>query len=152
VNVSRRKNDFKVSLAYMWEFLTPVLKEGFGDSIGMTAGSGKDGAGETDLLIDIAGDEAPKDDRLLWLTTLGGFIGSAMDVGVPGQEGPGDPIALFEDSLWSCARKLMSGGAGLFEEIRRPGRSILKLEPTFANFDSTSRLSRVNCPSFVFNE
>jgi len=127
-------------------------KDGFGDSIGITAGNGRDGAGETDLLMDMAGEEAPKEERLLWLTTLGGFIGSAMDVGVPGQEGAGEPIALLEVSLCSCERNPISGGAGLFDDIRRPGRSILKFEPTFANLDSTSRLSSVNCPSLVFNE
>ena len=79
--------------------MTPIPKEGFGDSIGITAGSGRDGAGDADLLMDMAGDEAPNEERLLWLTTLGGFIGRAMDVGVPGQDGAGDPIALFEVSL-----------------------------------------------------
>lgn len=35
-------------------------------SIGMTAGRGRDGAGEADLLIeDIAGDAAPNEDLLL---------------------------------------------------------------------------------------
>jgi hypothetical protein len=39
---------------------------GFGDaSIGITAGSGKEGAGEADLRMDIAGDAAPKEDLLL---------------------------------------------------------------------------------------
>jgi hypothetical protein len=39
---------------------------GFGDaSIGITAGNGRDGAGEADRLMDIAGDAAPKEDRLL---------------------------------------------------------------------------------------
>lgn len=33
-----------------------------------------------------------KDERLLWLTTLGGFIGKATDVGVPGAEGTGELI------------------------------------------------------------
>jgi hypothetical protein len=60
---------------------------GFGDaSIGITAGSGIDGAGETERLED------EKDDRRLWEMTLGGFIGSATDVGVPGAEGTGEPI------------------------------------------------------------
>lgn len=65
---------------------------GFGDgSMGITAGNGRDGAGETDLR-----DE--NDDRLLWLTTLGGFIGSGTEVGVPGVDGTGDPTAAFEAS------------------------------------------------------
>jgi len=39
---------------------------GLGDaSIGITAGSGKDGAGDTDLRMDIEGEVAPKDDLLL---------------------------------------------------------------------------------------
>jgi hypothetical protein len=50
----------------------------------MTAGSGIDGAGETDRL-----DE--KDDLRLWENTLGGFMGRAIDVGVPGVEGTGEP-------------------------------------------------------------
>jgi hypothetical protein len=44
-----------------------------------------DGAGETERR-----DE--KDDLRLWLMTLGGFIGRAIDVGVPGADGTGDPI------------------------------------------------------------
>ena len=64
---------------------------GFGDaSIGLTAGKGIDGAGEADRLIE--GDE-PKDDFLLCEITLGGFIGSAKDCGVPGADGAGEPIA-----------------------------------------------------------
>jgi hypothetical protein len=79
----------------MLAFLTPRLAYGFGDaSIGITAGRGSDGAGETDRRMDIAGEAAPKDDLLLWLMVLGGFIGSADDVGVPGHEGVGDPIAV----------------------------------------------------------
>lgn len=53
--------------------------------MGITAGRGIDGAGETERL-----DE--KDDLRLWLITLGGFIGSAIDVGVPGAEGTGELI------------------------------------------------------------
>jgi hypothetical protein len=67
-------------------------------SIGITAGNGIDGAGEADRLIDIAGEAAPKEDLLLWLIVLGGFIGNAKDVGVPGQDGTGDPI-VAEDSV-----------------------------------------------------
>ena len=87
---------------------------GLGDvSIGMTAGSGSDGAGDTDL-------REEKEDLLLWDTALvGGFIGRGCDVGVPGAEGIGDAIT----STDSCERKLVSWGAGLLEEIRRPGRS-----------------------------
>jgi hypothetical protein len=61
---------------------------GFGEaSIGITAGRGIDGAGETERLDD------ENEVRRLWVMTLGGFIGSATDVGVPGAEGTGEPIA-----------------------------------------------------------
>jgi hypothetical protein len=134
----------------MFTFLTPKpTVYGFGDaSIGITAGSGMDGAGEADLRIDIAGDAAPKEDRLLWLMVLGGFIGRARDVGVPGHDGTGEPIALVVDSLDAWDRRPRSGGAGLFEEIRRPGKSIFRFIPIL--FGSSSRLSNVNVPSFVF--
>ena len=82
----------------MLAFLTPMLKNGFGDSIGITAGKGREGAGEADRLIDIAGEDAPKEDLLLWLITLGGFMGRAKDMGVPGHEGAGDPMALSDAS------------------------------------------------------
>lgn len=83
----------------MAAFFTPrPIEYGFGDaSIGMTAGRGRDGAGEADLRIDMAGEAAPKEDLRLWLIVLGGFIGRARDVGVPGHEGIGDPMA-FEDA------------------------------------------------------
>ena len=45
----------------------------------------------------------------------------------------------------------MSGGAGLLDEIRLPGRSILRFMPTLGSLDSISRLSRVNCPSLVLS-
>lgn len=71
---------------------------GFGDaSMGITAGSGSEGAGDADRR-----DE--NEDRRLWLTTLGGFMGSGNDVGVPGAEGTGDPIEVFESTAESCAR------------------------------------------------
>src|SRR5438046_2290245 len=113
----------------MLAFLTPSpILYGLGDaSIGMTAGSGRDGAGETERRIDIAGDAAPNEDLRLWLIVLGGFIGRAREVGVPGQEGTGDPMALGAGSAAICARSPISGGAGLLEEIRRPGRSIFRL-------------------------
>jgi hypothetical protein len=64
-----------------------LFRCGFGDaSMGITAGSGIDGAGETDLL-----DE--NDDLRLCVMTLGGFIGNATEVGVPGADGTGEPIA-----------------------------------------------------------
>lgn len=132
VKVRRRKKDVRVSLAYNEAFFMPVptmvvaeVTEGLGDaSMGMTAGSGIDGAGDTERRND------EKDDRRLWLTTLGGFMGSAADVGVPGAEGTGDPMdgagpppaASMTDS-W--ARWPKSGGAGLLDEMRRGGRSAL---------------------------
>lgn len=53
----------------------------------MTAGRGIDGAGLTERRDD------ENDDLRLWLIMLGGFIGRAMDVGVPGADGTGDPTA-----------------------------------------------------------
>ena len=52
--------------------------------MGMTAGNGIEGAGDIDR-------REENDERRLWLTTLGGFIGKAMEVGVPGAEGAGEP-------------------------------------------------------------
>jgi hypothetical protein len=147
VNVSRRKNDFSVSFAYILAFLTPRFAYGFGEaSIGMTAGNGREGAGETDRRIDTAGEAAPKDDLLLWLMVLGGFIGKADEVGVPGHDGVGDPIAVPSCSVCSCGRKPGSGGAGLLEDIRRPGKSIFIFVPIFFG---SSLLSSVKCPSLV---
>lgn len=48
-----------------------------------------EGAGEADLLIE---EDEPNEDFLLWEITLGGFIGRAKDVGVPGADGAGEPI------------------------------------------------------------
>lgn len=63
----------------------------------MTAGSGMDGAGEAERR-----DE--NEDRRLWLTTLGGFMGTANDVGVPGAEAVGDPTEVLESTTDSCVR------------------------------------------------
>jgi len=90
VKVSRRKNDVRVSFAYIFVFLIPDPYIGFGDAGGITAGRGKDGAGEADRRMD--GEEAPIDDRLLWEVWEGGFIGTARDCGVPGAEGAGEPV------------------------------------------------------------
>lgn len=111
----------------------------------MTAGRGIDGAGETERL-----DE--KEDLRLWLITLGGFIGSATEVGVPGADGTGEPaITLGTASIAPRAdRYPISGGAGLFEEILRGGRSVLIW---LAILDGLSSfVPRVYCPSFVFKE
>lgn len=91
-------------------------------SIGITAGRGMDGAGETDRLDD------EKDDLLLCAMTLGGFIGRANDVGVPGAEGTGEPVAPAPDTESTPAkaeRYPASDGAGLLVDIRRGGRSAL---------------------------
>jgi len=65
--------------------------------MGMTAGSGMEGAGETDRLEE-------KDERRLWLTTLGGFMGTANEVGVPGADGTGEPIDVLESTTDSWDR------------------------------------------------
>jgi hypothetical protein len=74
----------------------------------MTAGRGIDGAGETERL-----DE--KEDLRLWLMTLGGFMGSAIDVGVPGADGAGEPITTLGTASMAAKaeRYPSSGGAGL---------------------------------------
>jgi hypothetical protein len=115
-------------------------------SIGITAGSGIDGAGDTDR-------REEKDDRRLWLMTLGGFIGKATDVGVPGADGIGEPTAAA-DSTDSWALNPKSGGAGLLEEIRRGGRSLLLWLATFdgACLEASSWLAKVYWPSFVLRE
>ncbi len=53
-----------------------------------------------------------------------GFIGSAIEVGVPGAEGTGDPMAApgTLSKLARTERCPMSGGAGLFDET--PGRQV----------------------------
>jgi hypothetical protein len=109
-------------------------------SMGMTAGRGIEGAGDTERLEE-------KDDRRLWLMTLGGFMGN--EVGVPGADGTGEPM-LAADSTDSCARKPKSGGAGLLDDIRRGGRSALAWLATLFDLPS-SWLLRVYCPSFVFS-
>jgi hypothetical protein len=86
-NVKRRKNEEKVSSpAYMRSLRSPSVLSVSGRSPrpaacklgesadGMTAGSGNDGAGDTDRRI--AGDE-PNDERRLCEVGPGGFIGRA---------------------------------------------------------------------------
>jgi hypothetical protein len=89
--------------------------------MGFTAGRGIDGAGDVDLRRD--GDELNDERRLCAIT--GGFIGRDNEVGVPGVEGIGDARA--DVSLTNCGRR--SGGAGLFEDVLRDGRSILDILP-----------------------
>jgi hypothetical protein len=105
---------------------------------GMTAGKGIEGAGEADRRME--GDE-PKDERRLCDVGGGCIAGNANDCGVPGIEGTGDPIAKFE-SATNDARPPKSGGAGLFDDTRRAGRSILVTLLCWAS---------ENWPSLVFN-
>ena len=106
----------------------------------MTAGSGIEGDGDTERRIDW---EDPNDERLLWVVG-GGFIGRASDTGVPGADGTGEPIEIGCSCLAGstrCALPAKSGGAGLDEDIRLEGKSILAVLPCCA---------KENCPSFVF--
>ena len=52
-------------------------------------------------------------------------------VGVPGADGPGEPIASAE-SIDACERSVRSGGAGLWEDILRGGKSALAWFATLA--------------------
>lgn len=106
---------------------------------GMTAGRGIDGAGEADRRMD-GEDMAPKEERRLCEVGGGCMAGKANDCGVPGIEGTGEPT-LALPSVAKEARAPKSGGAGLFEEIRRAGRSILV---------TLLCGSSANWPSFVF--
>lgn len=91
--VRRRKKDVNVSLAYIGAFLTPSPAT-LGEFDGITAGKGIDGAGETDRRTE--GDE-PKDERRL-CEVGGGFMGRAKELGVPGADGTGEPIANADPS------------------------------------------------------
>ena len=102
-----------------------MYEKGFGEfSIGRTAGSGSEGAGEADLRNE--GDD-PNEERRLCVSG-GGFIGKAKEVGVPGIEGvgAGEFGAKLGFSARNCARCPKSGGAGLPDDMRRAGRSILE--------------------------
>ncbi len=106
-----------------------------GDEIsGLTAGSGREGAGLADLRND--GDD-PNEDRRLDVI-IGGSMGRGVASGVPGFEGAGEAM----DRLLLLAleaRCVKSAGVGLLEDIRRLGRSIL------LNFPC---VDRVGVPSF----
>ena len=91
----------------------------------MTAGSGSEGAGDGDLRRD--GEEL-KDERRDCVRA-GGFIGNASELGVPGADGSGEAIVSDDVSPTNCAREAKSGGAGLFDETRRAGRSIFVVLP-----------------------
>lgn len=80
--------------------------------MGITAGSGIDGAGDADRLME------PNDDLRLWLTTLGGSIGKASVVGVPGADGAGELKSTADSvAVLSALDRRKSGGAGLLDEI-----------------------------------
>ena len=108
----------------MLVFLTasPMAAFRLGEDIsGRTAGSGSDGAGEADRRND--GDEPNDDLRLVGI--IGGSMGIDVVRGVPGFDGAGDAMAMLAEAAleWRCDRS--GGGAGLLEEILRPGRSSL---------------------------
>jgi hypothetical protein len=135
-NARRRKNEVKVSLAYMGAFLTPSPDK-LGEFDGITAGRGIEGAGETERRMD---GEEPNDERRL-CDVGGGFIGRANELGVPGADGTGDPAPIIapSDTKWALPEK--SGGAGLVEDILRAGRSI---------FVTLLCCASENCPSLFF--
>lgn len=73
---------------------------GLGDaSIGITAGSGREGAGDTERR-----EREENEDRRLWLTALVGFMGTGNEVGVPGADGTGDPTEAPESTTDNWAR------------------------------------------------
>jgi hypothetical protein len=121
-NVRRRKKDVRVSLKYIGAFRTPMVPMlPILGEFGITAGRGMDGAGEAERRID---GEEPNDERRLCEVGGGCILGSARDWGVPGMDGTGEPIASAE-SPTNETRPPKSGGAGLFEDTRRAGKSIL---------------------------
>jgi hypothetical protein len=121
----------------MLAFLTPSpLRPGDVTSRGLTAGRGKDGAGEAERRM--FGEELKEDLRLC--DTGGGSIGRCDVIGVPGVEGAGEATAT-ELLVAGWDRIERSGGAGLPREMRRAGKSILRNFPCEV---------RVNWPSFVF--
>lgn len=92
-----------------------------------------------DLLRD--GDELKELRRLA--ASIGGFMGSENDVGVPGVDGAGEGTIAEEFGGKSELLTGKSGGAGLLDEMRRPrgGRSIFEIFPCWES---------ENWPSFVF--
>lgn len=108
----------------MLAFFTPILPRRLGedDSSGFTAGKGREAAGDADLRMD---GEDPKEERRL-CDTGGGSIGRVVAViGVPGVDGTGEATAIEAAADDGCVFVLKSGGAGLLDDIRLPGRSIL---------------------------
>lgn len=129
-----------------------LVGSGFGEaSMGMTAGRGIDGAGLTERR------DEEKEDLRLWLMMLGGFMGKAIEVGVPGADGTGEPTAALgiptpgiASSTANWDRWPKSGGAGLLEDMRRGGRSDFMWLAILGGFSVS--LLRVYWPSLVRNE
>jgi hypothetical protein len=110
-------------------------------SIGRTAGSGIEGAGDWDRLIEV---DDPKEDRRLCVMADGGFIGRR-DVGVPGIEGAGagelGGSAAFSSTVGGRPA-IVSGGAGLFAAILLLGMSIFVTLLCCLSVNSPSLLRR----------
>jgi len=93
----------------------------------LTAGRGRAGDGDAERrkaeTEDWAGDPEKEERRLV--EKGGGFMGSEMDVGVPGVEGVGEGATGSETWVDRVVVDTggMSGGAGL-PDIRRGGKSI----------------------------
>lgn len=127
-----------------------LVGSGLGEaSMGMTAGKGIDGAGLTERRDD------EKDDLRLWLMMLGGFMGKATEVGVPGADGTGEPTAALvapgmASSTASWDRWPKSGGAGLLDDMRRAGKSDFIWLAILGGFSVS--LLRVYVPSLVLSE
>jgi hypothetical protein len=125
--VRRRKNEVIASLWYKFVFLTarPMAALRLGDEIsGLTAGRGNEGAGEADLRKE---GEEPNEDRRLE-ANKGGSMGNGVVRGVPGFDGAGEAMARLLTLAFDVRCVSSEGGAagaGLLEDIRRPGRSIL---------------------------
>lgn len=104
----------------MLAFLTPNPPRILGDgtSSGLTAGNGREGAGDAERRSD---GEDPKEERRL-CDTGGGSIGRFEVIGVPGVDGADEVIVA--ELLVAWVRLVRSAGAGLLDDIRLAGRSI----------------------------
>lgn len=103
---------------------------------GRTAGKGSDGAGEAERRNE--GDD-PNEERRLEVI-IGGSMGRGVVRGVPGFEGAGEAMDRLLALVFD-ARCADSTGAGLFDDIRRAGKSILLNLPC---------VERVAVPSLSF--
>lgn len=129
-----------------------LVGSGLGEaSICITAGRGIEGAGLTERRDD------ENEDLRLWLTMLGGFMGKAIEVGVPGADGTGDPMGTLvaptpgiASSTANWDRWPKSGGAGLLEDMRRGGKSDFMWLAIRGGFSAS--LLNVYWPSLVLNE